>query len=136
MDGYGSDFFKKKWDLVGHDVCAAVNHFFETCSLSQHLHHTLLVLLPKVENPSSASEFWPIACCPMLYKCITKFLCLSLGEVLPHIVNQNQGAFVKNRLIVHNILLGQKLLKGYNKTKLSLQCVMKIDMKKAYDSIS
>lgn len=52
------------------------------------------------------------------------------------LVHQNQGAFIKDRLILHNILLGQELLRGYNRTKLSSRCVIKVDLKKAYDSLS
>ncbi|XP_062118559.1 uncharacterized protein LOC133832201 [Humulus lupulus] len=58
-----------------------------------------------------------------------------LIPILPKLINQNQGAFVKNRSIAHNILIIQDLLKGYNRKRVSPRCLMKIDLSKAYDSI-
>jgi hypothetical protein len=30
-DGYSSFFFKKSWDIVGVDFCAAIQDFFTSC---------------------------------------------------------------------------------------------------------
>lgn len=83
VDGFGSDFFKKAWSIVGEDVCAAILDFFKTGSLSPHLHHTFLVLIPKVDSPTHAGDYRPIACCATIYKCISKLLCTRLNKVLP-----------------------------------------------------
>lgn len=37
---------------------------------------------------------------------------------------------------MHNVLLSQELLQGYNRANLSPRCILKIDLKKAYDSLS
>ncbi|XP_062100013.1 uncharacterized protein LOC133805884 [Humulus lupulus] len=55
--------------------------------------------------------------------------------VLPVLINQNQGAFVKDRLLAHNILIFQDILKGYRRKHISPRCVMKVDLSKSYDSI-
>lgn len=104
---------------MGSDVCAAVWEFFETDVLSPHLQHTLLVLLPKVDNPRTAAEYRPIACCSTIYKCITKLLCTRLSKVFSSLINLNQGVFVQDRMILHNVILSQELLRGYNRAKLS-----------------
>lgn len=136
VDGFDSDFFKKSWEIVGHSVCKTVWEFFETGVLSPYFQHTLLVLLPKVDNLQTAAEYRPIACGSTMYKCITKLRCLRLVSVLPSIISQNKGAFVKDRLILHNILLSQELFRGYNREKLSHRCVLKVDLHKVYDSVS
>ncbi|XP_062113724.1 uncharacterized protein LOC133824761 [Humulus lupulus] len=66
---------------------------------------TLLSLIPKVDQPVNAFDFRPIACCNTLYKCISKMLCNRLKLVLPTLISQNQGAFIKNRFLVHNDFL-------------------------------
>ncbi|XP_062103512.1 uncharacterized protein LOC133814586 [Humulus lupulus] len=99
------------------------------------LNNTLLSLIPKVDHPVNSSKFRPIACCNTLYKCISKMLCNRLNHVLHALISQNQGAFIKNRLLTHNVLILQDLLKGYNRRNISPRCLMKIDISKAYDSI-
>ncbi|KAK4384703.1 hypothetical protein Sango_3034300 [Sesamum angolense] len=43
--------------------------------------------------------------------------------------------FVPGRRIYDNILLAQELLTGYNHAKLPPRCTIKVDLKKAYDSV-
>ncbi|XP_062100131.1 uncharacterized protein LOC133806013 [Humulus lupulus] len=62
-------------------------------------------------------------------------LCYRLTKILPVIVHQNQGAFIKNRLLAHNILILQDLLHGYTRKNVSPRCLIKIDLSKAYDSL-
>ncbi|XP_060965679.1 uncharacterized protein LOC133034584 [Cannabis sativa] len=88
-----------------------------------------------VANPKSASDYRPIACCNTIYKCISKIICTRLSEVLASLVQSNQGAFVKNRLLAHNIMIFQDLLKGYSRKNISARCIMKIDLSKAYDTV-
>ncbi|XP_062075211.1 uncharacterized protein LOC133779240 [Humulus lupulus] len=117
------------------EIAGAILDFFESDIIPHSLNNTLLSLILKVEQPVNASEFRPIACCNTLYKCISKMLCNRLNNVLPALINQNQGAFIKNRLLAHNVLILQDLLKGYNRRNISPRCLMKIDISKAYDSI-
>ncbi|XP_074265730.1 uncharacterized protein LOC141588175 [Silene latifolia] len=50
-------------------------------------------------------------------------------------VCKNQGGFVKGRSIAENILICQDLVRLYNRKAVSPRCLMKIDLKKAYDSV-
>ncbi|XP_062104365.1 uncharacterized protein LOC133815556 [Humulus lupulus] len=134
-DGFGAGFFKALWKDIGKDISWAVMDFFESARIPLSLNSTLLTLIPKVDHPTNASEFRPIACFNTLYKCISKMLCNRLNLVLPALISQNQGAFIKNRFLAHNILILQDLLKGYNRRTVSPCCIMKIDISKAYDSI-
>uniref|UniRef100_A0A803P5W4 Reverse transcriptase domain-containing protein n=1 Tax=Cannabis sativa TaxID=3483 RepID=A0A803P5W4_CANSA len=58
-----------------------------------------------------------------------------LTEVLPTLIGQNQGAFVKGRSLAHNILIFQDLIKNYNRKNTSPRCALKIDLCKAYDTV-
>ncbi|XP_062080610.1 uncharacterized protein LOC133785381 [Humulus lupulus] len=134
-DGYGSGFFKAMWNEIGDEVSEAVLGFFQQGILPKKLNNALLSLIPKIANPTKAVEYRPTACCNTLYKCISKMMCERLKRVLPFLVHQNQGAFIKDRLLAHNILIFQDILKGYKRKHISPRCVMKVDLSKAYDSI-
>ncbi|XP_062114704.1 uncharacterized protein LOC133825827 [Humulus lupulus] len=134
-DGFGAGFYKSLWPIIGREVAAAVIEFFDKGHIPKALNSTILALIPKVSQPLNASDYRPIACCNTLYKCISKMLCNRLNSILPKLINQNQGAFVKNRSLAHNVLILQDLLKGYNRKHISPRCLMKIDLSKAYDSI-
>lgn len=111
------------------------SNFFYTGELPQQLHHTLLTLIPKVDQASFAKHFRLIVCFQTLYKVISKMLCHRLAKVLPEIIGEQQGAFVPGHSILHNVLIGQDLLRGYNRARFSPRCMMKIDLQKAYDTI-
>ena len=88
-DGFSSGFFKSSWSITGPLVCNAVQHFFQTSQLPPFLGRTKLLLIPKVPSPTQAKDFRPISCCLVIYKCIAKFLCSRLKEVLPHLIHQS-----------------------------------------------
>ena len=96
-DGYNSGFFKSCWEDIGDLVCSAIQEFFSEGHLPTFFGQTKLVLIPKIPNPERAKDFRPISCYNVIYKCITKLLCSRMNEVLPFIIDEGQGAFVKGR---------------------------------------
>ncbi|GJT87228.1 RNA-directed DNA polymerase, eukaryota, reverse transcriptase zinc-binding domain protein [Tanacetum coccineum] len=95
---------------------------------------TLITLVPKTQQPNRVSDYRPIACCNVIYKCISKIITNRLQGCLEKLMNLNQSAFVPGRLIQDNILITQELLKGYNRQKGPQRCALKIDIAKAYDT--
>src|SRR5436190_11444030 len=59
-----------------------------------------------------------------------------LVEVLPDIISPEQSGFVKGRIINDNILLAQELVQSIKKKVRGSNIVIKLDLSKAYDSIS
>ncbi|CAH9090422.1 unnamed protein product, partial [Cuscuta europaea] len=55
---------------------------------------------------------------------------------LPGLIEHAQGAFVDGRLMMDNIFLAQELVKGYTRKHCSPRCMIKVDLRKAYDTIS
>ncbi|GJX32724.1 RNA-directed DNA polymerase, eukaryota, reverse transcriptase zinc-binding domain protein [Tanacetum coccineum] len=96
---------------------------------------TLISLIPKLQNPNKVSDFRPIACCNVLYKCISKIVTNRIKGVLRKLVNESQSAFIAGRQITNNILLAQELIKGYNRKQKFKRVAFKIDLQKAYDTI-
>nr|GEX83156.1 hypothetical protein [Tanacetum cinerariifolium] len=113
-DGFTACFFKKAWEI----------------------NSTLIALIPIVYHPKVVNEFRPISCCNVLYKCIRKVLTNRNNESLNKLVNLNQSAFIKGRNIQDNILLTHEILKGYNRKGRSKLYALKIDIAKAYDTMS
>ncbi|XP_062094229.1 uncharacterized protein LOC133800289 [Humulus lupulus] len=117
------------------EISEAIFDFFESGVLPEEVNMATICLVPKIETPTKAGDYRPIASCNAIYKCISKMLCGRLATVLPSLVHQNQGAFAKNRLLAHNILILQDIIKGYKRKNASPRCVMKIDLSKAYDML-
>ncbi|GJZ48772.1 RNA-directed DNA polymerase, eukaryota, reverse transcriptase zinc-binding domain protein [Tanacetum coccineum] len=49
-DGYTAKFFKKAWNIIGNDVCRAVEEFFLSGKLLGELNATLITLVPKITD--------------------------------------------------------------------------------------
>lgn len=105
LDGYTSLLFKESWSVVGMDVCKATREFFENGKLLSRINATLITLIPKVDYPQSVLEYRHITCCNVLYKCVSKVLYSRLVGVLPDVIGEQQGAFVRGRSILGNILV-------------------------------
>lgn len=135
-DGYGSCFYKAAWPIIGEEIFLAIKDFFKTGKLLKQINATQLALIPKVQNPEKAGDYRPMACCNILYKAISKILCNRMRKVLHTLIAQNQSTFVENRSIMENILVCQDHLKHYNRKNASPRCLMKIDLRKAYDTLN
>lgn len=135
-DGYTSYFFKNAWNIIGEDFCQAIWEFFRTGKLLKQLNHCVISLIPKSKVATRVGEFRPISCCNMTYKVITKLLADRLGKVLPFIVDSAQSTFIQGRSMVENIHLAQELMRGYSRKRTTPKCTLKVDIRKAYDTIS
>ncbi|GKD38215.1 RNA-directed DNA polymerase, eukaryota, reverse transcriptase zinc-binding domain protein [Tanacetum coccineum] len=118
-------FFKRAWSIIGKDVCMAVKEFFHSDKILKEINSTLIalvpkiqtqfnLLVPKIQTPLKVSDFRPIACCNVIYKCISKVVTERIKGCLDKLVSKNQCAFVSNRHIQDNIMLAQELFNGIN----------------------
>lgn len=80
-------------------------------------------------------DYRPISCCNVIYKVISMIIANRLKETLPDFISLNQSAFVKDRLLMENLLLATELVKDYHKESISQRCAIKIDISKAFDSV-
>jgi hypothetical protein len=104
-DGYSSFFFKQAWNVVGEDLCTAIQDFFHSGRLLKQVNHSIISLVLKSANVSSTSNFRPISCCNLIYKVIANILTGRLAQVLSDIVSPIQNAFWGGRLMSDNINL-------------------------------
>jgi hypothetical protein len=81
-DDHSSLFFKRSWNVVRNDFCAAVKDFFISGELLKQVNHSIIALVPKSSNITSAVDSRPISCCNIIYKVISKLLAGCLANVL------------------------------------------------------
>ena len=74
LDGFGSQFFKDCWHIVGKDVIAAMVDFFHNGRLLKEVNSTIITFIPKLLIPSHVGEYRPIACCIVIYNVSQKSL--------------------------------------------------------------
>ncbi|XP_020702911.2 uncharacterized protein LOC110114389 [Dendrobium catenatum] len=135
-DGYNFYFYKSAWHIVGPLVCRAVHSFFQKCYLPHGVKATALAIIPKHKNASELSDYRHIALCNVLYKIIAKVLAERLKPVMNHIVMDNQAGFLKSRVSTDNILFANDILSYAGKSKDSNYFCAKLDIRKAFDSVS
>ncbi|GKB40141.1 ribonuclease H-like domain-containing protein [Tanacetum coccineum] len=134
-DGYTSVFFKRGWDVIGNDVCNAIHDFFDNGQILKEINHTFLSLILKVTTPLKVTDYHPISCCNVIYKCISKILTNRIMEGIKEVVSENQSAFVSGRRISDNILITQELMHNYHRDRGPPRCAFKVDIQKAYDMV-
>nr|GEV25809.1 RNA-directed DNA polymerase, eukaryota, reverse transcriptase zinc-binding domain protein [Tanacetum cinerariifolium] len=112
LDGFTLKLFNKACEIVHIDFCRAIKEFCRTGKLLGEVNATLVTMVPKIQTPQKVTDFRSVACCNVVYKCISKIITNRIKPVLNKIVDQNQSAFLTGRAITDNILLTQEHLRG------------------------
>lgn len=135
LDSYTKEFFVAVWPIVGRDLVVAIQSFFQFGFLPTGVNSTILALIPKKTPAQTMKDFRPIACCNLIYKVISKLLFNRLKMILPSVIEPNQCAFIKGRLLMENICLANELVKGYHLISTSDRSTVKFDIFKAFDNV-
>ncbi|GJV84290.1 hypothetical protein Tco_1524188, partial [Tanacetum coccineum] len=109
-DGFTYVFFKKGWDIVGKDVCNAIQDVFSNRRLLKEIKDTFIALIPKI-------------------------LTNRIIEGIKEVVSANQSVFVLERQISNNILITQELMLNHHRNRGPPRCAFKVDIQKAYDMV-
>lgn len=101
------------------------------------LNHTFIAFIPKVEKPRKVMEFRPISLYNVVYRIVAKAIANRLKSILNHIISPNQSAFILNRLIADNIIIGYECLHKirHSKGHMNGLVALKLDISKAYDRV-
>jgi hypothetical protein len=136
-DGLHAVFYKKFWNICGEDITQEVLLALNSSTIPEGWNDTMVVLIPKVDEPELVTQFRPISLCNVIYKIISKMLAGRLKEILPEIISPMQSAFVLGRLITDNVLVAYESIHAIKNKRSGLNgtCALKLDMHKAYDRV-
>lgn len=136
-DGLPTAFFQKHWKSVNQGVIAVCLHVLNDGGNITPLNHTFIALIPKIDKPRKVGDFRPISLCNVIYRIIVKTVANRLKLILNHIISPTQSAFVPNRLIIDNIIIGYECLHKIriSKGKKHGIVALKLDVSKAYDRV-
>lgn len=136
-DGFQGIFYHSFWENIILDVNDLVLALMRGNYSTSRINATHIVLIPKVQNSESVSQFRPISLCNYSYKVLSKVLANRLKHFLPHLISPMQNAFVAGRQIQDNIGIAHEIYHflKLRKTKSKFKLGMKLDMHKAYDRV-
>lgn len=135
-DGLTSAFFKGAWSIIGVEVVNSITNFFNTGFLPKSTNSTILSLVPKFPGASRITDYKPISLLNTIYKVISRLLVRRLKPILIDLILPNQTAFVEGKLLLENTVLDSELVNGYHKNKGARRITIKVDIAKAFDTLS
>ena len=94
-----------------------------------------MILIPKVLDVISIEQFRPIVLSNFCLKIVTKILADWLALIATRIISCNQIGFLKNRSIHDCIVGASKGINLINKACYGGNMAMKIDIRKAFDTV-
>ena len=134
-DGFNTTFIKICWDVVKKDLFKMISKSQRCTKIGGSTNSAFLALIPKERNAKSFDRFMPISLCNIGYKIITKIMAGRLKNILPYLVPENQGGFVKGRKIGDNVILVQEAIHSSLKNG-DKGMVVKLDLANAFDGVS
>lgn len=115
-DGFQPFFFKHYWNIVRDKVHDIVRSAFREGSFDCSLTETMIVLIPKEDNPTKISKFRPINLCNVVYKLITKVLVNRIRLFLLDFISPLQSSFIPRHSTHDDILVAQEIIHFINKS--------------------
>lgn len=136
-DGIPALFYQKYWHIVGEEIQSMVLGILNEDKSPASINKTFIALIPKCKNPNSPKHFRLISLCNVVMKIVTKVVANRIKKVLPEVIDEEQSAFVRGRLITDNALMAMECFHWPKKKARGKKGMMalKLDMAKAYDRV-
>ncbi|GMI95786.1 hypothetical protein HRI_003247900 [Hibiscus trionum] len=137
IDGLPSGFFRQHWDTLSADVTQLCLDLLHGSADMASVNQIIIVLIPKIKDPTTMRHLRPICLCSVIYKIVAKVLVNRMKHTIPFCINTNQEAFVQGRNISDNILITHEIIHSINigQTKSSHDAALKLDIEKAFDKV-
>lgn len=109
-DGLYPYFYQNYWNKVGSSVTSFCMEVFSTQQMPPEVNKTYLCLTPKVQHPTSITQYRPISLCNTFYKLITKIIINHIKPLLLSLISPEQSVFLKNRKASDNAIIVQEIM--------------------------
>lgn len=99
---------------------------------------TCIFFIPKLNTPQTLNDYRPISLCNVTYKAISKLLVNRMKPYLSDLVDSGQSAFVRDCLMIDNIIVASEGFHWLNRglgSNDKRPFAIKVDMSKAYNRI-
>ena len=83
LGGFPAHFFQRNWGVCGDEVTEMVLRVLNGIESPEVINKKFIVLIPKVQNPTSLVQFHPISLCNVIFKIIPKVHSNRLKKILP-----------------------------------------------------
>jgi hypothetical protein len=105
--------------------------------MPEGVNDTVIILLPKKDEPEHLRDFRPISLCNVIYKVVSKCMVNRMCPLLNDIIAPMQSAFILGRLITDNALIAFECLHAINHGNNNCKNfgALKLDLTKAYDRV-
>ena len=110
LDGLPAAFFQKFWQTVWSSVIQTCLHILNEGGNLATLNRTFIALISKTAKPRKVIKLRPISLCNVIYRIIAKTIANRLKLIFSQIISPTQSAFIPNRLILDNVIIGYKCL--------------------------
>ncbi len=133
-DGIPIEFYKTFWADINIFLISVYNESFEKQKLPNSMRKSIVTLIHKKGDRADISNYRPISLTNLDYRILANILASRLQNVMSHIVDPAQVAYIKGRFIGNNIRLVHDIFDLYNEKNRS-GIIMFADFEKAFDSI-
>jgi hypothetical protein len=134
LDGFTAKFYSNCWNIIKYDLLRMVRNSQSRHKLGGSTKSSFLALILKEQGASNFSRFRPISLCNTGYKVVTKIIANKIKTILPRIIPENQGGFIKGRKILDNVILVQEAIHSSIHQKEKGMAV-KLDLVNAFDRV-
>ncbi|KAJ0533359.1 putative RNA-directed DNA polymerase [Helianthus annuus] len=134
-DGINFKFIKKFWNALEGDFVRLFQHFFSAEQLNNGCMSSFLALIPKRTDPGGLHEYRPISLIGCINKVVSKVLVNRLKAVIHRLISEEQTGFLAGRSILDGVVILNEII-PWLKRKKKEGMIFKVDIEKAYDSLS
>ena len=135
-DGVTYGYLRHFWAIFGQLLVDCWNHTLRTGKLAPSHKSSFLRLIPKAGKDVKRLTNWrPITLSNCDHKLITKVYSKRLVEAADKLIEENQTAYIKGRMINDNLRTLISAIKVANEEDALSGLVVSLDAKKAFDSV-
>ena len=94
-----------------------IDNIFMSCKIQEYLNRTLIILIPKCNNPIGLCNYRLISLCNSVYKIVTKLIVVRICSFMTDLVSPLLTSFVSGRKGVDNSIIVYELIHFISKMK-------------------